>query len=322
MAVSKSYVRLWPLAFAAVGVAGFGVFAWKAMHTEPQRADVEEQEQQAPSVDPGPDQHYETVRRHFVDEYTTYRGEVSAESPIVLRAPKGMRVPIVKFHHEQGDFLKKGDVIVSFDKQQVDDAIARAHAAGKTDDEARFRSYLDYVDFKAPCDGVLLSLERTSYGDVPLDDGIGICTIADKSSYRFVVQIPGEVQRTQMAIGTKFTVELDEDKGSVAGVVSKFMPAVSTDVPVVLALEPHEGIEARLAGTIRVPTGRREAGLLPKSAVEKRGEAAIVRAYDPDSRSYGEKSVTLGGEIGPDYVVLSGVFAGDSVVVPGKKPRN
>jgi hypothetical protein len=32
-----------------------------------------------------------------------------------------------------------------------------------------------------------------------------------------------------------------------------------------------------------------------------------------------EKSVLLGAAVGPDVVVLSGVFAGDSVVVPGRK---
>jgi hypothetical protein len=143
--------------------------------------------------------------------------------------------------------------------------------------------------------------------------------MADKSSYRFVVQVPGDVQRAAMEISKKFVVDLADDKGSVKGVVVSFEAPVDTDVPVVIALEPHEGIEARLAGTVRVASGRKEAGLIPKSAVIKRGDASFVRAYDAESKSIGEKSVVLGAEIGADVVVLSGVFTGDSVVVPGRK---
>jgi multidrug efflux pump subunit AcrA (membrane-fusion protein) len=211
-------------------------------------------------------------------------------------------------------------VLVSFYKPQIDDAIAKAVKEGRTDDANRFRGFLEYVDLKAPCDGVVLSLDRQE-GEVPVDEGIGVVTLADKSSFRFVVQVPGDVQRAAMEISKKFVVALADDLGSVPGVVVSYDPPVDTDVPVVIALDPHEGIEARLAGTVRVASGRKEAGLMPKTAVIKRGEASFVRAYDPESKSIGEKSVVLGAEIGPDVVVLSGVFTGDSVVVPGRKSR-
>jgi multidrug efflux pump subunit AcrA (membrane-fusion protein) len=313
-----SYARLWPLAVAAFGVAGLVFAAYRWTHVEPPAPDEDSRE--SPVVETGPDEHYEAVRPHLVDEFTTYRGEVKAESTIIVRAPQGMRVPIVKIHHEVGEFVKKGDVLVSFHRPQIDAAIAQAHAAGKTDDETRFRGYLDFVDLKAPCDGVVLSLDRQE-GEVPVDEGIGVVTLADKSSFRFVVQVPGDVQRASMELSKQFVVELDADKGSVKGTVTSYEAPIDTDVPVVIALEPHEGIEARLAGTVRVATGRKEAGLVPKTAVFKRGEASFVRAYDPESKSIGEKSILVGGEIGPDVVVLAGVFAGDSVVVPGRKPR-
>jgi len=318
MAEVKSYVRLWPLAFAAVGVAGFAFYGWRLIHVEP--PPVDEEAIEAPIVDTGPDEHFEQVRPHLVDEYTTYTGVVKAESPITVRAPQGMRVPIVKIHHEVGAFVKKGDVLVSFHKPQIDDAIAKAHKEGRTDDENRFRGYLEFVDLKAPCDGVVLSLDRQE-GEVPVDEGIGVVTLADKSSFRFVVQVPGDVQRASMEISKKFVVVLADDLGTVNGVVTSYEAPIDTDVPVVIALEPHEGIEARLAGTVRVASGRKEAGLIPKAAVIKRGDASFVRAYDPESKSIGEKSVVLGAEIGPDVVVLSGVFTGDSVVAPGRKPR-
>jgi hypothetical protein len=143
--------------------------------------------------------------------------------------------------------------------------------------------------------------------------------MADKSSFRFVVQVPGDVQRASMELSKSSSWSSGTTRGRRQRNGQRHDPPIDTDVPVVIALEPHEGIEARLAGTVRVASGRKEAGLIPKTAVIKRGEASFVRAYDAESKSIGEKSVVLGAEIGPDVVVLSGVFTGDSVVAPGRK---
>jgi multidrug efflux pump subunit AcrA (membrane-fusion protein) len=317
MADVKSYARLWPLAFAAVGVAGFAYAAFQWFRADPMPVDIAENT--APIVDTGPNEHYETVRTHLVDELSTYRGEVKAGSPIPVRAPQGMRVPIKQIHHEQGDFVKKGDVLVSFPREPIDKAIAEAKAKGDTVNEERFRSYLDFVELKAPCDGVVDQIWRT-LGEVPIDEGIPVITLQDRTAFRFVVRVPGDVQRQSMALSAKFDVELDDDLGTVKGTVSAFDPPVGTDVPVVLSLEPHEGIADRTAGAVRVASGRIEAGLVPRTAVTKRGDVPIVRVWDPVSKSITERTVKLGETIGPDVVVLGGAFAGDSVVVPGRKP--
>jgi multidrug efflux pump subunit AcrA (membrane-fusion protein) len=317
MADVRSYARLWPFAFAAVGVVGLGYASFRWMHDEPMPVDVAEEE--APVVDTGSDEHYEKVRPHLVDELSTYRGEVKAGSPIPVRAPQGMRVPIVKIHHEQGEFVKKGDTLVTLAREPIERAAADAKAKGDTVNEQRFRGYLDSVELKAPCDGVVDQIYRT-LGEVPIDEGIPLVTLQDRSAFRFVVRVPGDVQRQSMELGTKFDVELDDDQGTVRGTVSAFDPAVGPDVPVVLSLEPHEGIMDRTAGAVRVASGRIEAGLIPKTAVTHHGDVPIVRAWDPATKSITERTVKLGDTIGPDVVVLGGVFAGDSVVVPGRKP--
>ena len=317
MADVKTYVRFWPLAFAAVGVLGLGYAAFQWMRTDPMPADIATDD--APVVDTGPDEHYEKVRLHLVDELSTYRGEVKAGSPIQVRAPQGMRVPIKQIHHEQGDFVKKGDVLVSLAREPIDKAIKEAQAKGDTVDETRFRGYLDFVELKAPCDGVVDQIYRT-LGEVPIDEGIPVMTLQDRSAFRFVVRVPGDVQRQAMALGTKLDVELDDDMGRVKGTVSGFDPPLGTDVPVVLSLEPHEGIADRAAGAVRVASGHIEAGLVPRTAVTRRGDVPIVRVWDPVSKSFTERTVKLGEAIGPDVVVLGGVFEGDSIVVPGRKP--
>lgn len=317
MAPVRSYVRLWPLAFAALGVAGLVVagLRWIRPPEEPSSAD---EAPEVPVVDPGENEHFEEVRPHLVDEFTTYKGEVAAGSPIEVRVPKGMLVPIVKIHHEQGDFVKKGDVLVTFHRPQIDDAIEKAKAKGDTDAEARFRSYLEYVELRAPCDGVVDKHYQT-LGEIPIDVGPPVMTLQNKDSYRFVVRVPADVQQMSMALGTKFDVELEGDLGTVAGTVTEFQPPLGAEVPVVLSLAPHQGIEDRLSGTVRVASGRIEAGLVPKSAVTMRGTVPVVRIWDSDSKSITERTVKLGREIGPDVVVLAGAFAKDSVVVPGRR---
>jgi multidrug efflux pump subunit AcrA (membrane-fusion protein) len=314
MAGVKSYARLWPLAIAAVGVAGIVYAAFRMQDGGEQAGDGLGPEQPVGSA--GPNEHFEKVRPHKVDELSTYRGKVRAGSAIDVRAPRGMRVPVVKIHHEAGDFVKKGDVLVTLDRTQIDKAIEKAKAEGRTDDERRFRGYLEFVEIKAPCDGVVGEIQRT-LGETPIDDGIGLVTVQNKDAFCFVVRVPVDVQQLSMPLGTSFDVVLEGDLGTVKGAVIDFEKPEGTDVPVVLQLEPHEGIEDRLEGTVRVASGRVEVGLVPKTAVTKRGDVPIVRVWDPATRAVGERTVKLGEEIGPDVVILAGAFEGDSVVVPG-----
>jgi hypothetical protein len=143
----------------------------------------------------------------------------------------------------------------------------------------------------------------------------------DKSAFRFVVQMPMEVQRMSAPIGEKFDVTLDDELGTVVGTVVEYGAPVGADISVVLALEPHAGIEARLTGSIEVVAGKKEIGLVPRIAIEKRGEVQVVRVWDPDTRSIGERTVRTGPEVGADRIVLAGVFVGDQVVVPGRRGR-
>src|SRR5262245_44261930 len=107
----KETARLWPIAFAALGVAGlvYAGFRW----LQPYDGTVEDQAPER-TTDPGPNEHFEPVRVRVVDESTTYAGKVHAEGSIPVRAPQGMRVPIVRIHHEPGDFVKRGDALVTF----------------------------------------------------------------------------------------------------------------------------------------------------------------------------------------------------------------
>lgn len=319
MAGVKSYVRLWPLAIAAVGLAGIVYAVFRMQEGGPVADDATEPD--APAGEAGPNEHFEKVRPHKVDEFSTYRGKVKAGGGVEIRAPQGMLVPIEKIHHEIGDFVKKGDVLITLNRTQIDSAITKAKAEGRSDDEKRFRGYLDFVQLKAPCDGVVDQVYRT-LGEIPIDlnaqgQGIPLMTLQNKDAYRFIVRVPLDVQRTSMPLGTSYDVVLESDLGVVKGAVIEYQQPEGTDIPVVIALEPHEGIADELWGSVRVASGQAEVGLVPKSAVVKRGDVPIVRVWDAATRSVGERTVKLGEEIGPDVVILAGAYEGDSVIVPG-----
>jgi len=319
MAGLRSYARLWPVAVAAVGIAGLVYAAFRMQDDGGNKGDGADAP--APAGEAGPNEHFEKVRPHLVDEFSTYRGKVKAGSATPVRAPQGMRVPIEKIHHETGDFVKKGDLLITLNRTQIDKAIEKAKAEGRSDDEKRFRGYLDYVELRAPCDAVVGEIYRT-LGEIPIDtnaegQGMPLMTLVNKDAFQFVVRVPIDVQQRSMAMGAKFEVTLDNELGAVRGAVIEFEQAEGSDIPVHLALEPREGIDAELEGTVRVASGRAEAGLVPKTAIVMRGDVPVVRVWDPAARSVGERTVKLGAEIGPDVVILAGAFEGDSVIVPG-----
>jgi multidrug efflux pump subunit AcrA (membrane-fusion protein) len=317
MAQVRNFGRLWPIGVALIGVAGL-IYAGIQWTSSPKHELDLGDPDAAPQRDPGPDEHFEKVRTHLLDDFTEYVGKVGAESVILVSTidDERMKVPIVNFPHETGEIVKKGDVIVQLDKGQIEVAIAKAKAAGAKDDAERFQRYLENADVKAPCDGVILEFKR-SLGDVPIP-GLGLVAMTDLNGFQFTVSVPSSVQAQVMHLSRKFEIDLAEDWGKVTGTVTQFKDQVGDEVPVVLALEAHQGLEPGLDGTIRLPTGKKEVGLVPRLAVQRRADVPYVRVWDADSKSILEKTVRTGDELGPDVIILAGVFPGDSVVVPGK----
>ena len=314
--VRPAIARTWPLFVALIGLVGLGFAAWRWL--SPDQDLIEEVDDEEPIVQPGEDEHFEKVRTHEIDEYTSYRGEVRGEGSVPVRAPQGMRVPVVDVHKEIGDFVSKGDPLVTFHREQIEKAIEKAKEQGDTESESRFRGYLESVVLRAPVDGVVMETYAT-VGQVPFDEGVPMMVLADRSSFTFVAQVPAEVTRISLHIGAQTTVDLAEERGSVRGTVASIDTGEGEDVNVVLSLEAHEGVEPGLPGTIRVVTGKKEVGVVPKTAVTWRGEVPVVRVWESDSRAIAERTLRIEGEVGDQYIVLYGVLPGEAIVVPGRE---
>jgi multidrug efflux pump subunit AcrA (membrane-fusion protein) len=316
----KSMIRMWPLVLAFAGISMLGYSAWRA--TSSDEGDVDLDLPVAPTVEAPVAHHFHEVAAHEVPVFQEFKGRVDAEGTIEIRAPQGMVVPVVKVHKEHGEFVNKGDILLTLAKEQVVKAIADAKAAGNSANVTRFEGYLEHVEIRAPIDGQVLEIS-TQVGEVPFDVGIPLMVLADRSSWSFTVMLPESVLQSSANLGTKLSIELEDDLGTVIGTVNSHgetteghLEALSGYVQVILGLEEHEGVEKNLVGVIRVPVSVQTASLVPKKAVEWRGDTPVVRVAEGDE--FLERSLRIDGEIGEDFVVLYGVGVGEQVVVPDR----
>jgi hypothetical protein len=164
-------------------------------------------------------------------------------------------------------------------------------------------------------DGVVKEI-YTEVGRVPVDEGIPLVWLADRSAYKLRVQVPEGITSTVAHMGAKLTAELEGGLGEVTGTVASFEPATEGSTFLVIGLDPKEGLEVDMRASLRVPTTKREVGLVPKAAVEQRGTVKVVRAFEPSDRTICERTIVTDGEQGTDWIVVAGVFPGDSIVVP------
>jgi len=326
--MKRRITRLWPLALA---VAGIGMLAWSGwrMVAAPPGDDAAEYgddsddegiDEEEPPKDLLVGERFEEVRELEVDVYREFKGRARADGTVDIRAPQGMSVPVVKIHAEHGVFVDEGDPLLTLDESQIVRAIAAAETAGDDTKVARFRGYLEHVVLRAPVDAQVLRI-FTEEGQVPFDEGIPLMTLTDRSKWSFVVLLPEDVARVAASIGTKLEVMLEADLGTVQGTVNSLgetsegqLDSVGGYVSVVLGLAEHEGIEADLAGVVRIPTSSRAAALVPKRAVEWSGDIPIVRVWEDGGIM--ERTLKLDGEHLDDYIAVYGVSVGERIVVP------
>ena len=322
--MTRKITTWWPLLLA---VAGVGLLAWSgwrlvsAPPEDPYADEIDDDEEPEPPRDLLVGEHFDKVIAKEVDVLQEFRGRVRGEGTIEIRAPKGMLVPVVEIHHEHGDFVNEGDPLITLFGEQVEKALEEARAQGDEASVRRFESYLEHVVLRAPVDAQVLEI-WCDQGQTPIDQGIPLMTLADRSSYSFVVMLPEDVLRTSAPMGTRLDIQLDDDLGTVKGTVNSLgdttegrLPAPPGFVNVILGLDEHEGLEPDLAGMIRVPASKQIAGLVPKAAVEWRGDVPVVRVFEDGEIL--ERTLRLDGEEGDQYIVLYGVNVGESVVVPG-----
>lgn len=134
------------------------------------------------------------------------------------------------------------------------------------------------------------------------------------------LQLQVSVDESQIAAvhtGQTFDATLDGLPQPVPARVAEILPAAdpaSHSFLVKLTLPPTSSLRSGVYGSIAIPVGHRSAVLLPAAAVVPRGSLATVWALDASGTAT-LRYVTLGASFGDQVEALSGVSAGESLVL-------
>jgi macrolide-specific efflux system membrane fusion protein len=255
---------------------------------------------------------------------------------------------VVQMNAEFGDAVKKGDVLAKLDTTPFDRAVDVADndlhlaklaldAATIPDDKDAKRtlfdnayialqeawSRLDGAVIEAPFDGVI-----TEVG-VVVGDSVTTATpiflLVDINQSEAIAMID-EVDVNKVAAGQTATITLDAIPGAVVnGTVKAISPQATVALGVVtykasVDISPASGIQLRDGMTARIDivvANKINVLVVPNAAITRKGSNRIVEVELAGGKTE-ERVVTIGTSNATYTEILSGLKAGESVMVPGK----
>ncbi len=203
-------------------------------------------------------------------------------------------------------------------RQELDDASSKLEQAAGELEESRTGVNLTEID--APFTGQL-GLRQVSLGAF-VDAGEAIVRLTQTNPLRLTFTVP-ERDASRLAPGQKIlgiagdcTARFETEVSIIDPTVEASTRAIRAQATVVSSdrtLRP--GMSARLS----VEIGRRVAALtVPHQAVVRRGTRELIYVVSPDGEIE-ERSVDLGQHFSETVEVLSGINAGESIVVAGQQ---
>lgn len=193
------------------------------------------------------------------------------------------------------------------------EARSRAEQAGAELSAAR--TVRSYAALTAPFAG-LVAEKKADPGTLAYP---GLPILVLEQDDRFHLEVPVEESRAgAVRLGQQVKVWLDAVAGELEAKVEEIVPAAdpaSRTVLVKLALpaSPKLGLRSGLYGKAGFIVGRREALTVPSAAIERRGQLQSLFVLEGDRLR--RRLVTVGAESGGRAEVLSGLSAGERVVV-------
>ncbi|MBZ5662161.1 MAG: efflux RND transporter periplasmic adaptor subunit [Acidobacteriia bacterium] len=246
---------------------------------------------------------------------------VSAAEKEVSAADSDLALAETTLKRYQQLFDKK-----SVSPQEFDEIKARRQSAEARRDMARAgqaqanaaltqaRTSFGYTEVRAPFTGVVTG--KNADAGTMASPGMPLFTLEDSRKYRLEVTVDENSIRIVRA-GQSVSVALDALGGAaISGRVEEIVPAAdaaSRSFLVKIGLPPDAHLLSGMYGRARFPTGKRQALLIPQTAIATRGQLQGVYVIDANRMS-GLRYVTLGKASGPQVEVLSGLEDGETIV--------
>jgi len=175
------------------------------------------------------------------------------------------------------------------------------------------RIALGYATLVAPFDGLVT--ERKADPGSLASAGAPLLVIEREGDLRLETAID-ESRLNVVRIGESVTVEIDGLDRTVSGRIAEIVPSVDSVTRTFTAkidLPPMPGIRTGMFGRASFAIGKREALLVPQSAILERGQIHCVHVVEGDTARL--RLVTLGEAQNNSREVLSGLEAGERFVV-------
>ncbi len=176
-------------------------------------------------------------------------------------------------------------------------------------------SLLEYTRVLAPFDGVI-TRKYVDVGDLA-SPGKPLLEMEDARALRLEADVP-EAVAGRINLGDRLPVQIAALETNLEGVVSEIAPAAdpgSRTFLVKLDLPPTPNLRAGQFGRLTMPVGRTSALRVPATAVVQRGQMELVFVVDNGRAAL--RIVKTGKRVADDVEIVSGISAGESVVVDG-----
>jgi len=182
---------------------------------------------------------------------------------------------------------------------------------------ANAQVFVGYARITSPISGVVVA-KHTEVGSTATP-GTPLLTIEDGSRYRLVVAVE-ESQLGKIGMGQRARLRIDAlGADDLEGAVSEITPAadpMSRSYTVKIDLPARQDLRSGLYGVARFMSGQRQAILIPRKSVTRRGQLAVVFVVD-DAGVARLRLIQTGKTYGENVEALSGLNDGERVVVDG-----
>jgi RND family efflux transporter MFP subunit len=198
-------------------------------------------------------------------------------------------------------------------RSEYDASESRHNVAKATVAEAQ--AMMGYVEVLAPFDGVVTK-KWAEAGDLAMP-GKPLIEIQDPSALQLEADVP-EAIASRVKLDARLKLRVDAVSGELTGTVCELAPtadSASRTFRVKLDLAPAAGLMPGQFARLLVPVGESRSICVPLSAVVQRGQLEIVFVVANQRAQL--HLVKVGTQIGNEVEVLTGLDAGDAVVIDG-----
>ncbi len=175
--------------------------------------------------------------------------------------------------------------------------------------------YHGFTKVVAPFSG-LVTEKKIEAGGMAVP-GMPLLTLEETSSFTIEANVEQGLSG-KINIGTKAEVTVEPLSRRIEGRISEMVPAIdpmSRTFLVKIGLS-GTGLRSGLYGKVSIPVGKREAILIPRTALIERGQlTGIYTVNEKGIISY--RLVRVGKEYGDNLEILSGLSAGERIIIGG-----